>query len=110
MPVLTLLTLINLLNIIVRVEDRSNSVHTVWYFLLYPVMHLLVILFPLSSKLRRRSLPQVLSPSKSDLNMAVAQCNYEPLGDSAIRLVKCNKYHVLQEEDFAWWKVRDLEG
>lgn len=42
--------------------------------------------------------------------MAVAQCNYEPLGDSAIRLVKCNKYHVLQEEDFAWWKVRDLEG
>ncbi|KAM9204580.1 cytoplasmic tyrosine-protein kinase BMX [Mergus octosetaceus] len=60
--------------------------------------------------LRRRSLPQVLSPSKSDLNMAVAQCNYEPLGDSAIRLVKCNKYHVLQEEDFAWWKVRDLEG
>ncbi|XP_035183083.1 cytoplasmic tyrosine-protein kinase BMX [Oxyura jamaicensis] len=60
--------------------------------------------------LRRRSLPQELSPSKSALNMAVAQCNYEPFGDSAIRLVKCNKYHVLQEEDFAWWKVRDLEG
>jgi len=42
--------------------------------------------------------------------MAVAQCNYEPSGNSAIRVVKSNKYHVLQEEDFAWWKVRDLEG
>ncbi|NXK49409.1 BMX kinase, partial [Chauna torquata] len=60
--------------------------------------------------LRRRSLPQALSPNKSVLNMAVAQCNYEPSGNSAIRLVKSNKYHVLQEEDFVWWKVRDLEG
>ncbi|NXL86720.1 BMX kinase, partial [Alectura lathami] len=60
--------------------------------------------------LRRRSLPQAVSSNKSVLNMAVAQCNYEPSGNSAIRLVKSNKYHVLQEEDFAWWKVRDLEG
>ncbi|XP_040559300.1 cytoplasmic tyrosine-protein kinase BMX isoform X1 [Gallus gallus] len=60
--------------------------------------------------LRRRSLPQVVSSNKGILNMAVAQCNYEPSGNSAIRVVKSNKYHVLQEEDFAWWKVRDLEG
>ncbi|OXB80357.1 UNVERIFIED_CONTAM: hypothetical protein H355_012790 [Colinus virginianus] len=60
--------------------------------------------------LRRRSLPQVVSSNKGILKMAVAQCNYQPPGNSAIRLVKSNKYHVLQEEDFAWWKVRDLEG
>ncbi|NXJ08225.1 BMX kinase, partial [Odontophorus gujanensis] len=60
--------------------------------------------------LRRRSLPQVVSSNKGILNMAVAQCNYQPSGNSTIRLVKSNKYHVLQEEDFAWWKVRDLEG
>ncbi|OXB65502.1 hypothetical protein ASZ78_008533 [Callipepla squamata] len=60
--------------------------------------------------LRCRSLPQVVSSNKGILKMAVAQCNYQPPGNSAIRLVKSNKYHVLQEEDFAWWKVRDLEG
>ncbi|XP_009703697.1 PREDICTED: cytoplasmic tyrosine-protein kinase BMX [Cariama cristata] len=42
--------------------------------------------------------------------MAVAQCNYEPEGNSAVWLVKSNKYYVLQEEDSGWWKVRDLEG
>ncbi|XP_074913332.1 cytoplasmic tyrosine-protein kinase BMX [Buteo buteo] len=59
---------------------------------------------------KRRSLPQVLSSDKSVLNMAVAQCNYEPKGNSAIQLVRNNKYYVLQEEDSDWWKVRDLEG
>ncbi|NWR75011.1 BMX kinase, partial [Centropus unirufus] len=58
---------------------------------------------------KRRSLPQVLSPDKSVLNMAVAQCNYEPEGNSAIRLVRSNKYYVLQE-DCDLWKVRDMEG
>ncbi|KFP57868.1 Cytoplasmic tyrosine-protein kinase BMX, partial [Cathartes aura] len=66
---------------------------------------------PVPQTLRKhRSLPQVLSPEKSVLNMAVAQCNYEPEGNSAIRLVRSNKYYVLQEEDSDWWKVRDLEG
>ncbi|NXX81087.1 BMX kinase, partial [Urocolius indicus] len=59
---------------------------------------------------KRRSLPQVSSPDKSVLNIAVAQCNYEPEGNSAIRLVRSHKYYVLQEEDHDWWKVRDLEG
>ncbi|XP_069626436.1 cytoplasmic tyrosine-protein kinase BMX [Haliaeetus albicilla] len=59
---------------------------------------------------KHRSLPQVLSSDKSVLNMAVAQCNYEPKGNSAIQLVRNNKYYVLQEEDSDWWKVRDLEG
>ncbi|KAM9264668.1 cytoplasmic tyrosine-protein kinase BMX [Cariama cristata] len=59
---------------------------------------------------KRRSLPRVLSPVQSVLNMAVAQCNYEPEGNSAVWLVKSNKYYVLQEEDSGWWKVRDLEG
>ncbi|KFQ92426.1 Cytoplasmic tyrosine-protein kinase BMX, partial [Nipponia nippon] len=58
----------------------------------------------------RQSLLQVLSPDKSVLKMAVAKCNYEPQGNSAIRLVRDNKYYVLQEEDSDWWKVRDLEG
>ncbi|XP_050746737.1 cytoplasmic tyrosine-protein kinase BMX [Gymnogyps californianus] len=66
---------------------------------------------PVPQTLRKhRSLPQVLSPEKSVLNTAVAQCNYEPEGNSAIRLVRSNKYYVLQEEDSDWWKVRDLEG
>ncbi|NXV46581.1 BMX kinase, partial [Uria aalge] len=59
---------------------------------------------------KRRSLPQGLSPDTSVLKMAVAQCNYEPEGTSAFRLVRNNKYYVLQEEDSDWWKVRDLEG
>ncbi|NXD81492.1 BMX kinase, partial [Halcyon senegalensis] len=58
----------------------------------------------------RRSLPQVLPSHKSDLNMAVAQCNYEPEGNSAIPLVRSSKYYVLQEEHSDLWKVRDLEG
>ncbi|NWX14347.1 BMX kinase, partial [Aegotheles bennettii] len=65
---------------------------------------------PVPQTLRKhRSLPQVLSPDKSVLNMAVAQCNYEPQGNSAIQLVRSSKYCVLQE-DSDWWKVRDLEG
>ncbi|XP_027666681.2 cytoplasmic tyrosine-protein kinase BMX [Falco rusticolus] len=60
---------------------------------------------------KHRSLPQVLSPDKSVLNMAVAQCNWEETeGNSAFRLVRSNKYYVLQEEDSGWWQVRDLEG
>ncbi|KFV58505.1 Cytoplasmic tyrosine-protein kinase BMX, partial [Gavia stellata] len=59
---------------------------------------------------KHRSLLQVLSPDKSVLKTAVAQCNYEPEGNSTIRLVRSNKYYVLQEEDSDWWKVRDLEG
>ncbi|NXJ94158.1 BMX kinase, partial [Corythaixoides concolor] len=65
---------------------------------------------PVPQTLKRRSLPQVLSPDKSVLTMAVAQCNYEPKENSAIQLVGSNKYCVLQEEDSDWWKVRDLEG
>ncbi|XP_065492119.1 cytoplasmic tyrosine-protein kinase BMX [Caloenas nicobarica] len=57
-----------------------------------------------------RILPQVLSPDKSVLNTAAAQCSYEPKGNSAIQLVRSNKYYVLQEGDSDWWKVRDLEG
>ncbi|NXG59459.1 BMX kinase, partial [Hemiprocne comata] len=59
---------------------------------------------------KHRGLPQVLSPDKSVLNVAVAQCNYEPEGNSAIQLVRSNKYYVLQEGGSDWWKVRDLEG
>ncbi|XP_054694841.1 cytoplasmic tyrosine-protein kinase BMX isoform X1 [Grus americana] len=59
---------------------------------------------------KRRSLPQGLSPDKSVLNVAVAQCNYEPEGNSGLQLVRSSKYYVLQEEDSDWWKVRDLEG
>ncbi|KFV01155.1 Cytoplasmic tyrosine-protein kinase BMX, partial [Tauraco erythrolophus] len=59
---------------------------------------------------KRRSLPQVLSPDKSVLTTAVGQCNYEPEGNSAIQLVRSNKYCVFQEEDSGWWKARDLEG
>ncbi|PKU45655.1 cytoplasmic tyrosine-protein kinase bmx [Limosa lapponica baueri] len=59
---------------------------------------------------KRRSLPHGLSPEGSVLKMAVAQCNYEPNGNSAFQLVRSNKYYVLQEEDSDWWKVRDLEG
>ncbi|NWS60841.1 BMX kinase, partial [Chunga burmeisteri] len=65
---------------------------------------------PVPQTLKCRSLPQVLSPDQSVLNMAVAQCDYEPEGNSAVWLVKSNKYYVLQEEDSDWWKVRDLEG
>ncbi|KAM6095422.1 LOW QUALITY PROTEIN: cytoplasmic tyrosine-protein kinase BMX [Chlamydotis macqueenii] len=66
---------------------------------------------PVPQMLRKhRSLPQVLSPDKSVLNVAVAQCSYEPEGNSAIQLVRSNKYYVLQEEDSDRWKVRDLEG
>ncbi|KAF1522435.1 Cytoplasmic tyrosine-protein kinase BMX, partial [Eudyptes sclateri] len=59
---------------------------------------------------KRKSLLQVLPPDKSVLKMAVAECNYEPEGNSAVRLVRSNKYCVLQDEDSDWWKVRDLEG
>nr|XP_009509071.1 PREDICTED: cytoplasmic tyrosine-protein kinase BMX [Phalacrocorax carbo] len=59
---------------------------------------------------KRRNLLQVLSPSKPVLKMAVAKCNYEPEGNSAIQLVRSNKYYILQEEDSDWWKVRDLDG
>ncbi|NXA28041.1 BMX kinase, partial [Ibidorhyncha struthersii] len=66
---------------------------------------------PVPQTLRKhRSLPQVLSPHKSVLKMAVAQCNYEPKGTSAFRLVRSDKYYVLQENDSDWWRVRDLEG
>ncbi|XP_063207650.1 cytoplasmic tyrosine-protein kinase BMX isoform X1 [Chroicocephalus ridibundus] len=66
---------------------------------------------PVPQTLRKhRSLPQGLSPDTSVLKMAVAQCNYDPKGTSAFRLVRSNKYYVLQEEDSEWWKVRDLEG
>ncbi|XP_009887343.1 PREDICTED: cytoplasmic tyrosine-protein kinase BMX [Charadrius vociferus] len=66
---------------------------------------------PVPQTLRKhRNLPQVLSPDKSVLKMAVAQCNYEPEGTSAFRLVRSDKYYVLQEGDSDWWKVRDLEG
>ncbi|KAK2519643.1 hypothetical protein Q9233_011863 [Columba guinea] len=63
-----------------------------------------------SVKQKRIILPQVLSPDKSVLNVAVAQYSYEPKGNSAIQLVRSNKYYVLQEGDSDWWKVRDLEG
>ncbi|XP_051471066.1 cytoplasmic tyrosine-protein kinase BMX [Apus apus] len=59
---------------------------------------------------KHRSLPQVLSPDKSAWNMAVAQCNYEPEGNSTIRLVRSHKYYVVQEGDSDCWKVQDLEG
>ncbi|NWW89627.1 BMX kinase, partial [Rhynochetos jubatus] len=59
---------------------------------------------------KHRNLPQVLSPDRSVLNVAVALYNYEPKGNSAIRLIRSNKYYILQEEDSDWWKVGDLEG
>ncbi|NXT84194.1 BMX kinase, partial [Zapornia atra] len=66
---------------------------------------------PVPQTLRKHRIPpQVLSPDKSVLNMAVAQCDYEPEVNSALRLVRSSKYYVLQEEDPDWWKVRDLEG
>ncbi|NXU52847.1 BMX kinase, partial [Turnix velox] len=65
---------------------------------------------PVPQTLKRRSLPQELSPDKSVLKMAVAQCSYQPGETSAFRLIKSNKYYVLQEKDSDWWKVRDLEG
>ncbi|XP_054694850.1 cytoplasmic tyrosine-protein kinase BMX isoform X2 [Grus americana] len=65
---------------------------------------------PVPQTTKRRSLPQGLSPDKSVLNVAVAQCNYEPEGNSGLQLVRSSKYYVLQEEDSDWWKVRDLEG
>ncbi|KFV92696.1 Cytoplasmic tyrosine-protein kinase BMX, partial [Eurypyga helias] len=65
---------------------------------------------PAPQTLKHRNLPQVLSPDRSVLNMAVAQYNYDPKRNSAIRLVRSNKYYVLQEEDSDWWKVGDLEG
>ncbi|NXG36879.1 BMX kinase, partial [Dromaius novaehollandiae] len=65
---------------------------------------------PVPQTLKRRSLPQVSSPDKSVLKVALAQCNYEPTGKSTIRLVKSNKYYVLKEENSDWWQVRDLEG
>ncbi|XP_062433600.1 cytoplasmic tyrosine-protein kinase BMX [Rhea pennata] len=59
---------------------------------------------------KRRSLPRVLSPDKSVLNVALAQYNYEPTGKSTIQLVKSKKYYILKEENSDWWQVRDLEG
>lgn len=69
-------------------------------------------LFPLSSKSEAQELvlPQGLPPDKSALNTAVAQCNQEHRGNSAIQLVRSNKYCVSQENHSDWWKVRDLEG
>ncbi|KAK2533795.1 hypothetical protein Q9966_007621 [Columba livia] len=69
-----------------------------------------VIWVDLLNNVKRIILPQVLSPDKSILNVAVAQYSYEPKGNSAIQLVRSNKYYVLQEGDSDWWKVRDLEG
>ncbi|NXA39083.1 BMX kinase, partial [Eudromia elegans] len=65
---------------------------------------------PIPQTLKRRSLPQVLSPDKPDLKVALAQYNYEPTEKSTIRLVKSNKYYVLKEENSDWWRVKDLEG
>ncbi|XP_074021020.1 cytoplasmic tyrosine-protein kinase BMX [Numenius arquata] len=66
---------------------------------------------PVPQTLRKRtSLPHGLSPNKSVLKMAVAQCDYEPNETSSFQLVRSNKYYILQEEDSDWWKVRDLEG
>jgi len=45
-----LLALINLPNIIKHVEDTSDGVLVICCFLLYPVLHLLITLFPLSSE------------------------------------------------------------
>ncbi|KFQ31788.1 Cytoplasmic tyrosine-protein kinase BMX, partial [Mesitornis unicolor] len=59
---------------------------------------------------KRRSLHQMLPSDKSVLKMAVAQCNYEPKENSAVQLVRSNKYYILQEEDSDLWQVRDLEG
>ncbi|NXI55626.1 BMX kinase, partial [Chloroceryle aenea] len=65
---------------------------------------------PVPQALKRRSLPEVVPPARSVLAMAVARCNYEPEGNSSLRLVRSSKYHVLREERSGLWKVRDLEG
>ncbi|KAM4905913.1 LOW QUALITY PROTEIN: cytoplasmic tyrosine-protein kinase BMX [Sylvia borin] len=69
-------------------------------------------LFPLSSnsEAQKSVLPQGLPPDKSALNVAVAQCSHEHSGNSAIQLVRSNKYCVSQENHCDWWKVRDSEG
>ncbi|NWI16796.1 BMX kinase, partial [Crypturellus soui] len=65
---------------------------------------------PIPQTLKRRSLPRMLSPDKSDLKIALAQYDYEPTEKSTIRLVKSNKYFILKEENSDWWRVKDLEG
>ncbi|XP_010219597.1 PREDICTED: cytoplasmic tyrosine-protein kinase BMX, partial [Tinamus guttatus] len=77
-----------------RVKDSLHCISLSFYF----------------KKQKRRSLPQVLSPEKSDLKVALAQYNYEPTAKSTIRLVKSNKYFILKEENSDWWRVKDLEG
>ncbi|KAM9566912.1 LOW QUALITY PROTEIN: cytoplasmic tyrosine-protein kinase BMX [Guaruba guarouba] len=57
---------------------------------------------------KHRSIPQVPSSEKSVLNMAVAQCNYEPKGNSAVQLVRSIKCYVLEEDSYSW-NARDLE-
>ncbi|KAM9020218.1 LOW QUALITY PROTEIN: cytoplasmic tyrosine-protein kinase BMX [Ara ararauna] len=57
---------------------------------------------------KHRSIPQVPSSEKSVLNMAVAQCNYEPKGNSAVQLVRSSKCYVLEEDSYSW-NARDLE-
>lgn len=44
------LALINLSNITIYGEGISVHVYIMCYFLLYPMLHLLIILFPLSSE------------------------------------------------------------
>lgn len=44
------LALINLSNITIYGEDISVHIYIMCYFLLYPVLHLLIVLFPLSSE------------------------------------------------------------
>ncbi|NXT34014.1 BMX kinase, partial [Pelecanoides urinatrix] len=51
-----------------------------------------------------RSLLRVLSPDKLVLKMPVAQCNYEPKGNSAIRLVRSNKYYIFQRRPTGWMR------
>lgn len=79
--------------------------------LLYPVLHLFIILFPLSSEVeaQKHASSAIIRQIQSVLNIAVAQCNFEPKGNSAIQLVKSNKCYVLQEEDSDSWNARDLE-
>ncbi|NXA46888.1 BMX kinase, partial [Nothocercus julius] len=85
---------------------------TIWekYVGLYCTTKSVKPLPPIPQTLKRRSLPQVLSPDKSDLKVALAQHDYEPTEKSTIRLVKSNKYYVLKEENSDWWRVKDLEG
>ncbi|KAM4683503.1 LOW QUALITY PROTEIN: cytoplasmic tyrosine-protein kinase BMX [Amazona ochrocephala] len=59
-------------------------------------------------KWKHRSVPQVPSSDKSVLNMAVAQCNYEPKGNCT-QLVRNNKCYVLDEDSYSR-NTRDLEG